>query len=896
MFDWLARLVLRGGVWVVLAWAAAAAVLHATAPSWESVSKDDDVRFFPEHYRTVIGQDLLEKGFPGDASSSSIVLVAARADGKLTEEDRAYVLEVTRRIKEFDRERGSLGFKENVLNFRSPVVGSRLVGDAKVGDGQATLVIVSLDSTYLSQRARVAVQEFLKFLDASIRPEAPPGLQFAVTGSAVVGHDLNTASVQSIHKTTVATVALVVIILLLVYRSPFLALIPLVSIAASVWMSRKAITLLTLVPGLNFQVINITSIFVVVVLFGAGTDYCLFLISRYREELRRGRSSDEALGEAIRKVAGALVASAGTVIVGLSLLSFCTFQKIRNTGPAIGLSLAISLAASLTLAPILIRLLRPVIFWPFKPPRPLTPAEAGEARARGNLCGTLTEAAPDWGTRVWLCIAKFVAAYPGTVLGLSLALLVPFAWVGYGTKPNYSQLDDLGATLPSVQGSRVIGKYFAVGELSPTTLLVEHESLGFRTPEGRAAVERLTNRLAAVPGVAEARSLSRPTGTPTPPPEPIAIGSLGRLFGRGTDTLARAVAENRYVSSQPLDPSDRERITRIELSFASDPFASESLGVLEELSAAAEEFLASDEAFAGSVKAWGLSGATPSIEDLKRVTRADERRMYWLVTLGVYLILVALLRRPWICVYLMFTVVLSYLAALGVTELVFRNFFWNHAAGPWNGLDWKVGFFLFVILIAVGEDYNIFLMSRVLEEQREHGVLVGTKRAVAYTGGIITSCGLIMAGTFGSMLTGDLMALRELGFALALGVALDTFLVRPVLVPAFLILAYRLSGREAMDLEAAPFESVATISIPPRTFPASARPGAGPTRSKSYPDDGARTTEPAMAVSSETDANDRELRANANANGNGNGRGPAGPLRPRPGSTARPLRFPREGD
>ena len=167
--------------------------------------------------------------------------------------------------------------------------------------------------------------------------------------------------------------------------------------------------------------------------------------------------------------------------------------------------------------------------------------------------------------------------------------------------------------------------------------------------------------------------------------------------------------------------------------------------------------------------------------------------MYVLVTLGVYVILVLLLRRPGICLYLIATVVLGYLASLGVTELVFKAL--HHGPEPWVGLDWKVGFFLFVILVAVGEDYNIFLMARVIEEERKHGVIEGTRLAVAHTGGIISSCGLIMAGTFGSMLTGSLTTLRELGFALGLGVLLDTFLVRPILVPAFVVLVDRFAAR-----------------------------------------------------------------------------------------------------
>jgi putative drug exporter of the RND superfamily len=267
---------------------------------------------------------------------------------------------------------------------------------------------------------------------------------------------------------------------------------------------------------------------------------------------------------------------------------------------------------------------------------------------------------------------------------------------------------------------------------------------------------------------------------------------------RLADQAMRAAADSRYVSTHPGDKADLNHITRFDIVFKSDPFSPTSLTSLDAVQQTLWTATHPNEPLHGSSEV-GLAGSTSAVNDLKRVTTSDQQRMYVLVTLGVYAILVLLLRRPGICLYLILTVVLGYLASLGVTELLFR---WlHHSTEPWGGLDWTVSFFLFVILVAVGEDYNILLMARVLEEEEKHGITEGTRLAVAHTGGIISSCGLIMAGTFGSMLTGTLTSLRELGFALGLGIFLDTFLVRPILVPAFVVVMdrYRAAHRPVPD-------------------------------------------------------------------------------------------------
>ena len=343
MFHSLARLVNTRGWLIIVAWLTVTAVLFKIAPTWDSVSKDDDVSFFPAGYPSVVGQSLLKRGFPGDVASSQAVAVVERRDGDLTAEDKRYVVSLSERFSRVKLDEPRLGIKQ-VIDYRLPVMGPRLNSQAgralDGGPGQSSLILVSLNGTYIAKQTRQAVDRLQDVLTGFDRP--PDGLKVSMTGSAAVGRDMNRAASSSVSKTTWATISLVVIILLIVYQSPLLALIPLVTITLSVVVSLKLIASLTLIPSLKFQVINITDIFVIVVLFGAGTDYCLFLIARYREELARVRpSTTRHYREAIKQVGGALVASAGTVILGLGMLWFSTFAKTQYTGPAIALSLVV---------------------------------------------------------------------------------------------------------------------------------------------------------------------------------------------------------------------------------------------------------------------------------------------------------------------------------------------------------------------------------------------------------------------------------------------------------------------------------------------------------------------------------------------------------------------------
>ena len=261
-------------------------------------------------------------------------------------------------------------------------------------------------------------------------------------------------------------------------------------------------------------------------------------------------------------------------------------------------------------------------------------------------------------------------------------------------------------------------------------------------------------------GIESVRSLADPKG--------------GREIGNVILAAERLRGIQLFASRE--DPT----VTRLDIIFKNDPFAKSSIDEFRTMRTALPLMLPESMKDA---TIW-FAGETANLSDLKEVTDRDRVRVNMLVTIVVFVILWILLRQPGICAYLIVTVLFSYFPTLGWTYL----FFWASDPAGFSGLDWKVPMFLFTILIAVGEDYNIFLLTRIVEEKKNYGPVESITVALNNTGSIISSCGIIMAGTFSSLMAGSLAGMDQLGFALALGVVLDTFVVRPIMVPAFLIL------------------------------------------------------------------------------------------------------------
>jgi len=448
------------------------------------------------------------------------------------------------------------------------------------------------------------------------------------------------------------------------------------------------------------------------------------------------------------------------------MMMFAEFGKFRDAGFAIPLSLLLVLLATLTFSPALLRLAGRWAFWP----RRLKPVPA-EGHAEPTQPGALQ--------RIWDRMGQALLRRPGKIWLTATALMAPFVVVAalFYDRVSYDLIGDLPADAPSVAGTRMLQEHFPAGVLGPVTVLIEDPNVNFASAEGTALAKQLTDRLRAETkqlGLADIRSLTEPLGIT----EAAASPFLTNIPKETQRRAAREAALRRYV----FDVGERTNAgTRLELVLQHSPFSHESIEALKRLEQAVRDAL--PDGMRNRARVYFV-GSTASVRDLETVMQRDRVRIELLVLASVFVILVLLLRRFVVTVYLLLSVLFSYYATMGVSFALF----WALDPQGFTGIDWKVAIFLFTILIAVGEDYNIFLMTRIDEESRRFGPVRGVTEALDRTGPIISSCGIIMAGTFASLLAGSLMQMKQLGFALAFGVLLDTFVVRPVLVPAFLIM------------------------------------------------------------------------------------------------------------
>jgi RND superfamily putative drug exporter len=514
------------------------------------------------------------------------------------------------------------------------------------------------------------------------------GLGFHVTGPAGYASDSSKAFNGGGALGAISALV-VVVILLFTYRSPILPLLPLLSAGGAVVMSEAVIYLLAKNAGLT---VNAQTSFVLVVLvFGAATDYALLLTSRYQEELRRHEDRHEAMAEALHRSSPAIIASAATVAVSLLMLLLATLNSTKGLGPACAVGILVGLLAMVTLMPALLVICGRWIFWPVKP-------SYGSAGAAGK--------------GVWARVGTAVSARPRTVwLGTALALAVMATGVIGLRADGVSSQDQFTNRPAMVIGEEIQAAHFPAGSGDPVYVVAR-----------AASAEQVKTVLSGVPGVADVATPVIKDG------DAFLLGTL--KDASGSQAAMRTVEAARTAIHQ-IDGAQAR-----------------------------------------------IGGSTAITLDMQEAAARDSKVIIPVVLLIVFLILALLLRAIVAPLLLMATVVLSFAAALGVSSLVFNHVF--HFAGA----EASFPLLAFVFLVALGIDYNIFLVTRIREEAVLHGTRRGALTGLSATGGVITSAGLVLASTFAALASIPLVFAAQLGFTVAFGVLLDTLIVRSVLVTA----------------------------------------------------------------------------------------------------------------
>ncbi|MGG3450312.1 MMPL family transporter [Domibacillus aminovorans] len=675
--DWVAT---KKGTWIVLAfWLIAIVLLSILAPSANDY-KSNSFDSLPKDAASIEAAKKVEEYFPDDGGVPAIIVFNSE-EGKVEAEGISKAL--TAIEKEIDGLTSTVPFAQ-----LPPTTQAEFLSE----DGSAAAIPFvfqeGFDSSDFEPRidtmTSIAIQE--------------SGQEVYITGPAGIATDTTALFSRADVVLILSTVGLILILLIIIYRSPLLAVIPLL---ASGFVYAVTDRILGLYGAAGLEMSSQSLSIMTILLFAAVTDYSLFVLARFREELKHHESKYDAMKYAMRETGEPVFFSGGTVLAAMLMLFFAAIRDYQSFAPLFATAMGVIMIASITLVPALFTLFGRRSFWP------KVPKVGGETEKENGL---------------WHRIARFVTNKPALSGGIVLLFLMISSLNVFNVKYEFDTLKSFPDDMPSLIGYNIIDEKFSVGDLSPTTVIVE----------GTGNADVVTDVLTQQDGVQS----------------------------------AKLVASN--------GAGDAHEIT---IAFETNPYDAASLDTLADLRANEAEILE----VAGGEGDLYFAGETAEKLDDRELNNRD---LLVIVSIEIVLLFVMLivLTRSWkMPLYMVGTIVLSFLSALGLGLFLVDLLF------DIGAISTRVPLYSFVFLVALGVDYNIILVSRYMEEGEKHPLKKAVEIAVAKTGGVISSAGIILAATFAVLMTQPIEILFVFGFIVAVGILLDTFFVRGLLLPAFIL-------------------------------------------------------------------------------------------------------------
>lgn len=700
----------RKGRWITLAiWVILVGVLSSTLPIVNKVT-DNGAENLPNDKMSIQAEEIAKQQFPSETGTP--LLLAWYRDGGLQEKDYQLIHDLYKKL-----EKEPLSSQ----NFIPPL--GKLPPQALSGstseDGTSLVTPIFMKKDASTDELKDNLEELKKQLTKLDSPSIynkklhEAGLHVRFTGPVGIATDASALFSQADITLLIATVVLVIVLLILLYRSPLLAIVPIIGVGFAYGVTSP---ILGFLAEKGFITVDSQAVSIMtVLLFGAGTDYCLFLVSKYRECLLEEEDKFIALKNAIRHSGGAIFVSAITVVLSLCTLLLAQFGSYHRFAVPFSLVILIMGMAALTLLPALLSILGRAAFFPFIPrteemSRQLEKVKGKKVRryhAHSRLSKNL---------------GKWVTGKPWTVIILSVVILGVLAT--FAPKIQYTQnlLESFPKDMASREGFDIMVNHFSEGELAPVQVIVNTEGKEIHIKEE-------LSKLSIVDSI-----------------------------------------------SEPTKGKENENYLSFDVNLKANPYDEKAVESIPEITRKVKSALV--EAGIKPDNHYWIGGETSSLYDTESTTARDLKVIVPVVIAIIAVLLLAYLRSIVAMVYLIITVLFSYVAALGAGWLII------HYGMGIPAIQGLIPLYAFVFLVALGEDYNIFMISSIWKNRRTQSHKVAIANGVSETSSVITSAGLILAGTFAVLATLPIQVLLQFGVITAIGVLLDTFVVRPLLVPA----------------------------------------------------------------------------------------------------------------
>ena len=698
--------------WVVVAlWLIFAVALAFIFPQINSVENYAGEEL-PETYTSVKAGQIIEEQFASD--SGIPLLITWYKESGLTEQDLTKIQALYKDLAE-----NPLQGQEMIPPFHEIPV-QVLMGSLSE-NGAAIVTPVFFSSSETTEVFKENLSLLTEKTEAQFG-ENPyetnledDGLHARFSGPVGISVDATDLFQAADVKLMIATVVIILVILLVIYRSPILAIIPLVVVG---------IAFLVVSPLLGAMADNgwidkdaQAVAIMIVLLFGAGTDYCLFLITRFRDILLTEENKFTALAVAVRESTGAIVMSGLTVVIGLATLGLADYGAFQRFAVPFSFGVLITGFAVVTLLPAVLGILGRAAFWPFVPRT--VEGDTAYAQKKNKPVKPRKQ-----NHRYMRMVGEFVTSKPWLVIIVAGAILIGLALNAMNIKYNYDLISSFPEDMQSREGFTIIEENFTAGELAPVQLLVDTQGNELN----------IQQQLAALPYVGVVKDVR--TG------------------------------------------ETNEAIQLYEIDLNKDPYSNAAMDDVEQMKTDVKTILADNNLANGEF--W-IGGETSSQLDKKVVQLGDEKLIQPVMIIIIFVVLLVYLRAIITSIQLMVTVVISFFSALGAGWLII------HYGLGHEAMSSAIPLYSFVFIIALGNDYNIFMISDIWKN-RKRGVphKQAISNGIASTGAVITSAGLILAGTFLVLASLPIQLLVQFGIVTAVGVLLDTFVVRPLLVPALI--------------------------------------------------------------------------------------------------------------